>query len=106
MVDDDRAALATVLVLQEMGLSVDVAGDPDAALSWARMASYEVVVCGGSRGVAWDEIARRLHSSVPKARIIVLTGHSNPLTELTDAGIDVLRPPINVNRLVERLAAV
>ncbi|MFQ5421812.1 MAG: hypothetical protein ACE5EY_15785, partial [Anaerolineae bacterium] len=48
--DDERTALAAVLVLQEMGLTVDIAADRDSAFQWAagddHGASGEVVHLG------------------------------------------------------------
>ncbi len=43
----ERAALAAVLVLQEMGLAVDIAVDRDRSVDWAKQAGYSFVVCGG-----------------------------------------------------------
>ena len=102
MVSDQRAALAAVLVLQEMGLSVDIAADPAAALSWARMSRYRVVVAAGSADGA--ELALRLRYAAPRAQLIMLADRTAPIEELTALGVEVLRPPINVNALVSRLS--
>src|SRR5262245_21501851 len=41
LVEDQRSALAAVLILQEMGYSVDIAVQPEAALEWIRLARYQ-----------------------------------------------------------------
>ena len=60
LVDDQRAALASVLLLQEMGFSVDVSVQPEAALSWVRLARYEWVVCSGGGVTSNPEFLLRL----------------------------------------------
>ena len=100
--DDQRAALSTVLVLQEMGLTIDVAADRDAALAWARMARYTVIVCGGVSIEDLVEFALKVRASAPLTQILVL-GHFGPMPELADLDIHVLPSPVNVNALVERL---
>ena len=115
LVADHRAALATVLVLQEMGLSVDIAGDADAALAWVRMANYNVVVFGGDEVAGprtaeaqggpktWVDVARRMRAAAPHAQIMMLSDRPSP--DVAALGIEVLSPPINVNHLGDRLAA-
>lgn len=101
MVEDERSALAAVLILQEMGLAVDVATDHEAALSWVRLARYRVVVAGTKDGAA--ELALRLRYAAPRAQVIMLASASSPADGLDELGVDVLRPPVNVNALIERL---
>ena len=109
MIDDHRAALATVLVLQEMGMSVDIAGDPASALAWSKMANYAVIVYGGGTLLPgnghWDEFARGLRVASPRSRILQLGLGNSVASSLSALNIDVLSPPLNVNRLVEHLAA-
>lgn len=102
LVDDERAALATVLVLQEMGQAVDVASDRDAALTWVRLAHYGVIVCGTPADTA-AETALRLRFAAPGARVLMLSEPTSHAAELDLMGIEVLQTPISVNTLVDRL---
>jgi hypothetical protein len=52
VLDDERAVLAATLVLQEMGLTVDVANDREAALDWIVRAHYALVVEHNERAAA------------------------------------------------------
>ena len=101
--DDDRAALATVLVLQEMGLTVDIAADREAALQWATRANYTVVVCGGQEQPQTSEFVIRLRYSAPQTRVILLAEPEFVHDGLDAIGVDVLPSPVDVNMLVERL---
>lgn len=100
--DDQRTALAAVLVLQEMGLTVDIAGDRDAALAWIRMARYAAVVCGGDTPEQLTNFALKVRAASPQTQIIMFA-HFGPHETLTELGVQLLRPPVNVNTLVERL---
>lgn len=102
LIDDDRAALATVLVLQEMGQAVDVATDRDAALTWVRLARYGVIVCGTPADTA-AETALRLRFAAPGARVLMLSEPTARAAELDMLGVEVLQTPINVNTLIDRL---
>lgn len=102
VLDDQRSALSTVLVLQEMGLTVDVAADLGAATAWARMARYAVIVCGGASVEDLVAFALRVRASSPLTQILLL-GHAGPIAELDGLGVQVLQPPVNVNALVDRL---
>ena len=99
--DDQRTALAAVLVLQEMGLTVDIAGDRDAALTWIRMARYAAVVCGGGTPEQLTNFALKVRAASPRTQIIMFA-HFGPNETLTELGVQLLRPPVNVNTLVER----
>jgi hypothetical protein len=46
-IEDEHAALATVLVLQEIGLVVDIVVDRDRSVEWAAKANYSYLICGG-----------------------------------------------------------
>jgi DNA-binding response OmpR family regulator len=101
LVEDQRAALAAVLVLQEMGFSVDIAGQPEAALSWMRAARYDWVVCsGGGEHSRSAEFAMKLRYNAPQSRILVLGGFDTPPDGLGELGVQVMRAPVNVNMLV------
>jgi DNA-binding response OmpR family regulator len=102
VLDDQRTALASVLVLQEMGLTVDVAADRDAALAWVRMARYAVIVCGGGTTEQLVEFALKVRAASPATRILML-GNFGPQPALTGIDVHILRPPVNVNALVEQL---
>ena len=103
VLDDDRAALATVLVLQEMCLTVDIAADREAALQWAARASYTVVVCGGQEQTQISEFVIHLRYSAPHTRVILLAEPGFVHDGLDAIGVEVLPSPVDVNMLVERL---
>jgi hypothetical protein len=100
VMSDDRVALATVLVLQEMDLRVDVAIDGSAAVGWAGRDEYEVIVCGPDGSAA--DLALRFVEAAPGARVMLLGGAEDSEWELGALGVDVIRPPLNVNTLVSR----
>ena len=102
LLDDQRAALSIVLVLQEMGLTVDVAADRDAAVAWARMARYAVIVCGGAGIEELLDFALKVRVTSPLTQILLL-GHFGAMPELAALDVHVLQPPANVNTLVDRL---
>ena len=98
LVGDDRAALQAVLLLQEFGVAVDVAQDEAAALTWAKRASYQYVVCGGSP--RHDMLAVRLLRAAPHARVIYLSRGAPP-KNLHEVGVRTLPLPLDVNAFVE-----
>ena len=102
-IEDERAALAAVLVLQEMGLTVDIAADHEAALEWAVRAQYAVVVCGGAAHTRTWDLVVRLRYSAPETRVILLAEPGETLEGLDALGVEVLPSPVDVNMLVERL---
>ena len=104
LVEDQRSALASVLLLQEMGFSVDVSAQPDAALSWIRLARYEWIVCSGGDRTSSPDFLLRLRYTTPRARILVIGGSSVPADGLDALGIEVLHGQVNVNTLVSRFA--
>jgi len=94
-------ALASVLILQEMGLTVDIAADRDAALAWVRMARYAAVICGGNDATQLTDFALKVRAASPYTQIFVVAQVApGPLAAL---GVELLRPPLNVNALVDRL---
>ena len=94
LLDDQRSALSTVLVLQEMGLTVDVAADRDAAVAWARMARYAVIVRGGASVEQLVEFALKVRATSPFTQILLL-GHFGAMPELAALDVHVLRPLVN-----------
>ena len=103
VLDDQRAALATVLVLQEMGLTVDVAADREAALGWAIRAGYTVAICDGADEPQSRDFLIRLHRAAPRTRVLWLAPPDVEPDGLEEVGVELLRGPFDVNRLVERL---
>ena len=103
LVQDRRVALASVLVLQEMQLEVDYATDAEAALDWSRSHDYDVVVYGAEQHVYPENYARRLRETLPDTRILMLAPPWSDSEGLDAVGIEVLRPPVNVNVLIGRL---
>jgi hypothetical protein len=102
--DDERATLATVLVLQEMGLAVDIAVDRDRSVDWARQAGYSYVVCGGDGDEAGvKDFAAKMRFAVPETRVFLLAGSDFDSSGLEAIGVEVLPSPVEVNSLVERL---
>jgi DNA-binding response OmpR family regulator len=104
VVDDERIALATVLVLQEMNFSVDVALEPLPAVKWARRARYEVIVCGPGDSDT-TRLALRLRNAAPRSRVVLLAGSEGlpeDLYDLEGLRVEVVQPPLDVNRLIER----
>lgn len=103
VLDDGRALFATTLVLQEMGLTVDLAADLDAALQWVEAASYEVVVCAGRVDSDVANFVRAARYLARDTEVLVFAEPSFDEGELASIGATVLRAPVDVNRLVARL---
>ena len=102
VIDDQRSALAAVLVLQEMGLTVDVAADRGAALAWLGMARYACVVCGGGDFPQLLAFAQRIRVASPYTQLLMV-GHFAADPRLEEINVELLQPPVNVNQLVDRL---
>lgn len=111
IMDESHPAVATTLVLQEMGYAVDVGSSADSALAWLGQARYEVIVTGGS-GIASSDYLARLRDAAPDSRILALMRAQIPASEATGGGatadddvhgIKVVKPPFDVNALVEWL---
>ncbi len=103
VLDDERAVLATSLVLQEMGLTVDVASDREAALDWIVRARYALVVCGGREQEMITQFVIQIRYEAPHTRVILLAEPELMHDSLEELGIEVLQAPVNVNSLVQRL---
>ena len=99
---DPRAELATMLILQELGLGVDLATDPESAIRWVRQARYELLVIGGA-DVPLRTVALRLRHASSDARIVVIGDERDPLEGLATLDIEVLQPPVDVNALMRGL---
>lgn len=105
LVEDQRAALAAVLILQEMGYNVDIAVQPEADLDWIRLARYQWIVCsgGGEEGRS-STFATRLRHTAPRSRILLVGADGAPLETLHELGVEVLHAPVDVNMLVDTFA--
>ncbi len=103
ILDDERAVLATSLVLQEMGFTVDVVGDPEVALEWIFRARYALVVCGGHDQETVTQFVIRIRYEAPHTRVILLAEPELMHDSLEELGIELLQTPVNVNTLVQRL---
>ena len=103
VMDGDRATLAVVRVRQEMGLSVDIAANREAALPWTVHTNYAVVVCGGSQQAELSEFAIGLHRDAPHTRVILFAEPGLDRDRLEELGGEVLTAPADVNALVDRL---
>ncbi len=98
LIGDDRAALQTVLLLQEFDMAVDIAEDEAATLAWARRARYQLVVCGGA--ARHDLLAMRLLRAAPYAQIAYMS-RTTPPRGFSAMGIATLALPLDVNALVD-----
>ena len=97
LVGDNRAALQTVLLLQEFGIAVDIAEDEAAALTWARRANYRLIICGASP--RHDLLAVRLRRAAPEAQVVYMSRDDAPL-RFGLLGIETLSLPLDVNAFV------
>lgn len=104
VVEDTRAAFASVLILQELGMAVDVVVRPEEAVQWLDNARYAVVVCGAAGGLPPELVALQVRYRAPQARVLVLAGATTPQDGLHELGVEVLRPPLSVNDLMTRLS--
>ena len=100
---DARVELATMLILQELGLSVDIMADPKSAIRWAKQARYELIVAGGAP-IPLATLALTLRRAAPEPRIVLLADEWSPADDLDTLRVEVLRPPLDVNALMRGLA--
>ncbi len=101
--DDERAMYATTLVMQEMGLTVDLAGDLESALQWVEAADYAVLVCSGRPDAPVMDFAMRARYLARETRLFVFAERGFDATGLAEIGAEVLPAPVDVNALVSRL---
>ena len=103
---DPRAELATMLILQELGLGVDLITEVESAIRWAGRARYPLLVVGSacaSIAEPLDVVAQRLRRAAPSARIVVLADDREHADGLAALDVEVLRPPLDVNALMRGL---
>ena len=98
---DPRAELATLLILQELGMTVDVVADPADAIRWAQRARYELIIAGGTP-IPVETLATYLRRAAPSARIVLLADDWSP-SDGDVPGVEVLHPPLHVNVLMRLL---
>jgi len=92
-----------MLILQELGLSVDLVADPQAAFRWAQQATYQVIVAGGAP-IPLPTLARYLRRAArTDTRIVLFADDWSPTEDLTALGVEVLRHPVDVNALMHGL---
>ena len=103
VLDDERAMFATTLVLQEMGLTVDLATDLDSALQWVGAADYAVVVCPGRADSSVLEFGKHVRYLARETRVFVFAERGFDDSGLRDIGAEVFPAPVDVNALVSRL---
>jgi len=101
IMSEPHPAVATTLILQEMGLTVDVGSDPRSTLDWLRQARYDTIVAGGD-GIADLAYAERLRDHAPGSRIILFAQPTLAAQAAVRLNIEVILPPHDVNALVER----
>ena len=101
--DDERAIRATTLVLQEVGLTVDVVADLPSALDWVEAADYEIVVYAGrGRDPALD-FARCVRYLARDTRLLIFAESGFDGSGLEELGVELLDAPVDVNRLMRRV---
>jgi DNA-binding response OmpR family regulator len=101
--DDQRALYATTLVLQEMGLTVDVVRDLPSALDWLEAADYELVVCAARVPAASLDFARKARYLARDTRLLMYAAPGFDDAGFSELGVELLDAPVDVNRLVERV---
>jgi DNA-binding NtrC family response regulator len=101
--DDERAARAATLVLQEMGLTVDIATDRDAALAWIEAANYELVVCGSREQAATADFVLSVRYLARETRVILLADADFMHDGLQQLGVEVIEAPVDVNKFLARV---
>jgi len=100
VLDDDRAARASTLVLQELGLTVDLTSSLDAAIEWIEAAHYEVVIAAGRDAVKSAEFAWQVRYLSRETRIVLLGEPGFQAVGLDDLGVEVVTAPVDVNGLM------
>jgi len=98
--DDDRAALQVVLLLQEFGLAVDVVDDAAAALEWAERAHYALMICGGD--FSHHLVAYRAQRAAPETQVLLMSRYP-ARASLTRVGVELFALPLDVNAFAAKL---
>jgi DNA-binding response OmpR family regulator len=111
VVEDERhLAAALARWLRRKGMTVDEAYDGQAALAYARLTAYDVVVLDRNLPVLHgDEVCRALAALQPATRILMLTaaGSSEDLVDGLDLGADdYMAKPVVLAELAARLRAL
>ena len=101
--DDARAIRATTLVLQEVGLTVDVVADLPSALDWVEAADYELVVYAGRGPASALDFARCVRYLARETRLLVFAESGFDGSGLAELGVELLDAPVDVNRLMQRV---
>jgi len=101
--DDERAIRATTLVLQEVGLTVDVVADLPSALDWVEAADYEIVVYAGRGHAPALDFARCVRYLARDTRLLVFAESGFDGSGLDELGVELLDAPVDVNRLMQRV---
>jgi hypothetical protein len=101
--DDARAIRATTLVLQEVGLTVDVVADLPSALDWVEAADYEIVVYAGRGRASALDFARCVRYLARDTRLLVFAESGFDGSGLAELGVELLDAPVDVNRLMQRV---
>ncbi len=97
---DPHPAVATTLILQEMGYSVDLGAEPAYALRWLQRARYDVVLAGGV-GVGVLSFATRIREAAPRSRILVIAEPGMRVDDAARLGIETIDAPVDVNEMVD-----
>ena len=96
---DPHPAVATTLILQEMGYSVDLGAEPAYALRWLQRARYDVVLAGGA-GVGVLSFATRIREAAPRSRVLVIPEPGMHPEDTVRLGIETIDAPVDVNQMV------
>jgi hypothetical protein len=104
LVEDGRQGFALELVLRELEFSVDLGTHAGAAALWLERVRYDLVIAGGPHaaragGRLLEALAR--HQAPPR---LVILGNGDVAEEaLAALNVEVLRPPYDVNTVIELL---
>lgn len=101
--DDDRAALQVVLLLQEFGLAVDIVSDASSALTWATHAHYSLMICGGD--FSHHLLAYRARRASPETDVLLMS-RLPARVSVTNAGVELFPLPLDVNAFASKLNAL
>ena len=100
---NDRAALQSVLMLQEFGLAVDIVDDAKSALSWVTHAHYSLVVCGGD--FSHHLFAYRAQQAAPESQVVLISSYP-ARASLEQIGVEAFSLPLDVNAFAAKLQQI